>query len=154
MIEIRTEINAPIERCFELSTSVDLHKISASKSQEEAIGGVTEGLIKLHESVTWKARHFGIWFKMKVKITEFEKPLFFTDEMVSGTFKFMKHKHMFEQKGNQTIMIDYFDFESPLGLLGKLVDTLILKSYMMKFLKERNEIIKEFAESDKWKEVL
>ena len=49
-ITINTIINAPIQRCFELSTSIDLHKISASKTKEEAIGGITEGLIKLDES--------------------------------------------------------------------------------------------------------
>lgn len=154
MIKLKTEINAPIERCFELSTSIDLHKISASKTHEQAISGVTEGLIKLNESVTWKAKHFGIWHKMKVKITGFEKPKNFTDEMISGIFKFMKHKHEFEQKGDQTIMIDYFDFESPFGIVGKLVDKLILRRYMTNFLIKRNEIIKDFAESEKWKQVL
>ncbi|MFT4536325.1 MAG: ligand-binding SRPBCC domain-containing protein [Saprospiraceae bacterium] len=154
MIIVKTKINAPISRCFDLSTSIDLHKISASKTKEEAIEGITEGLIKMGETVTWKAKHFGIWHRMKVKITNYEKPITFTDEMVSGTFKFMKHKHEFKQEGDYTIMIDYFDFQSPLGFVGKLVDMLFLEKYMTKFLLERNMIIKDFAETDKWKQVL
>jgi hypothetical protein len=51
-------------------------------------------------------------------------------------------------------MIDKFEFTSPLGFLGKLVDHLILKNYMTKFLQERNQVIMEFAETEKWKEVL
>ena len=51
-------------------------------------------------------------------------------------------------------MTDIFDFESPGGILGQLFNRLILTSYMRKFLIERNQIIKEFAESDRWKEVL
>ena len=153
-IELQTKINAPIERCFDLSTSIDLHKVSAIKTNEQAIEGVTRGLIKLNETVTWRAKHFGIWHKMKVKITAYNKPYNFTDEMIDGSFKFMKHKHEFESQGTETIMNDTFEFASPLGLLGELVDKLILKNYMTKFLMERNQVIKEFAESNKWKQVL
>jgi len=89
-----------------------------------------------------------------VKIIELEKPKYFVDEMLEGPFKYMKHKHEFIFKENQTIMNDQFEFSSPYGFIGKLVDNLILKRYMTKFLIERNKIIKDFAESDKWKEVL
>lgn len=153
-IKITTQINAPIQRCFDLSTSIDLHKISASKSKEQAIKGKTQGLIKLNETVTWKAKHFGFWHKMKIKITEYERPKYFVDEMITGTFKFMRHRHEFEQSKNVTIMTDTFEFSSPFGVLGKLVDKLILKKYMANFLKERNDVIKEFAESEKWKQVV
>ena len=153
-IILHTIINAPINLCFDLSTSIDLHKISASRSKEQAIAGVTEGLIKLNDTVTWKAKHFGLWHKMKVKITEYNNPTNFTDEMLDGTFKFMKHKHEFKSQDNQTIMIDTFEFASPLGILGRIVDKLILKNYMTQFLIERNQVIKEFAETEKWKQVL
>ena len=153
-IILRTEINAPIDRCFYLSTSIDLHKISASRSKEEAIDGITEGLIKLNETVTWRAKHFGLWHQMKVKITEYSNPDHFTDEMIDGSFKFMKHRHEFKSQGDQTIMIDTFEFASPLGILGKIVDKLFLKNYLTDFLIERNQVIKEFAESEKWKKVL
>lgn len=66
----------------------------------------------------------------------------------------MKHKHEFISDGDQTTMIDTFEFASPLGLVGKAVDTMILKKYMENFLADRNETIKEFAETDKWKQVL
>ena len=153
-IILYTQINAPVERCFDLSTSIDLHTLSTAQTNEEAIAGVTKGLIGLNETVTWRAKHFGIWHKLKVKITEYEKPNFFVDEMLEGSFKFMKHRHEFEQSENQTIMTDYFSFSSPLGILGKVVDKVFLKNYMTRFLIERNEVIKEFAESDKWKNVL
>lgn len=151
---LRTEINAPLERCFQLSTSIDLHKLSAVKSKEEAIDGKTKGLIKLTESVTWKAKHFGVWFTMKVKITEYEPPEYFVDEMIEGPFKSMTHRHEFKKDGNRTIMLDKFDFLSPFGLLGKMVDYLIFRKYMYKFLQERNQLIVEFAETEKWKKVL
>ena len=48
-------------------------------------------------------------------------------------------------------MKDIFIFESPFGVLGKLVNSLFLKNYMFKLLIERNRVIKEYAETDKWK---
>jgi hypothetical protein len=51
-------------------------------------------------------------------------------------------------------MTDDFIFESPLGVLGCLANTIILTSYLKKLLVKRNEIIKEYAESDLWKKVL
>lgn len=153
-IILETLIDAPVERCFDLSTSIDLHKLSASKTKEKAIDGVTNGLIKLNQTVTWNAKHFGLWHMMKVRIIEYNRPNYFIDEMEKGSFKFMKHTHKFEKDGSITIMIDTFEFASPLGLLGMMVDRLILKRYMTKFLIERNRIIKEFAETDKWEQIL
>lgn len=154
MIIVKTRINAPVLRCFELSTSIDLHMISASKTREKAIDGTTAGLIKQGETVTWKAKHFGIWHRMKVRITDYQKPHTFTDEMEEGPFKFMKHRHEFEQVEDYTIMTDIFDFKSPYGLLGSIIDTLFLNKYMKEFLLERNRVVKNFAETEKWKQVL
>ena len=92
--------------------------------------------------------------KFKSKITEFEKPNYFVDEMVKGAFKSFKHRHYFEDLNNGTLMIDIFEYRSPLGFLGKLANKLFLKKHMTSFLIERNNVIKESAESEKWKEIL
>lgn len=153
-IVLEIEIIAPIKRCFDLSRSIDLHKVSTEHTNEEAIDGVTSGLINLNESVTWRAKHFGIYQNLTTKITEFDSPKFFVDEMVKGAFKGFRHEHHFEAANAGTLMTDIFDYESPLGILGKLADMIVLKRYMTKLLIKRNETIREFAESDKWKQVL
>ena len=48
-IELKTEINSTLEICFDLSRSIDLHKISTAKTNEEAIEGTTSGLINLNK---------------------------------------------------------------------------------------------------------
>lgn len=154
IIKIETEINSEIKVCFDLSRSIDLHKISTEQTNEQAIAGKTSGLIDLNESVTWKAKHFGIYQKLTSKITEFEKPNYFVDEMVSGIFKKFKHEHLFSNLNDRTLMTDLFDYESPLGVLGKLADKLFIKKYMTKLLEERNRVIKEYAESNQWKKIL
>ena len=154
IIKIETEINSGIKICFDLSRSIDLHKISTQQTNEQAISGKISGLIELNESVTWKAKHFGIYQKLTSKITEFEKPNQFVDEMVNGIFKNFKHEHIFTNLSNRTLMTDIFDYESPLGVLGKLADKLFVKKYMTKLLEERNRVIKEYAESNQWKKIL
>ena len=154
LIQLHTVIKAPIERCFDLSTSIDLHKLSASSTSEQAVAGVMNGLIKLDETVTWRAKHFGLWHTMQVQITLYQRPQLFVDEMISGSFKFMKHEHEFIEKTDHCLMIDSFDFSSPFGYLCKLVDKTILNRYLTNFLRARNSVIKEFAETDKWKDVL
>ena len=97
IIRLETYIKAPIERVFDLSRSIDLHKISTAQTKEEAIAGVTSGLIDLEEWVTWKAKHLGVTQKLTSKITAFEAPHYFADEQVKGAFKSFKHEHYFEE---------------------------------------------------------
>jgi ligand-binding SRPBCC domain-containing protein len=154
IIRIKTLIDAKKSIVFDLSRSIDLHKISTQHTNEEAIAGITKGLIALNQSVTWRAKHFGVYQKLSSKITAFDAPNYFVDEMQNGIFKRFKHEHIFETQKNQTLMIDVFDYTAPLGVLGLVADILFLKSYLNSMLIKRNDTIKAFAESERWKEVL
>ncbi|MEQ9424120.1 MAG: SRPBCC family protein [Cyclobacteriaceae bacterium] len=154
IIQLDTEIKAPLERCFDLSRSIDLHKISVSHTKEEAVGGVTSGLIGLNEIVTWQAKHFGIKQKLTTKITEFKRPDYFVDEMVKGAFSSFRHEHYFEWIEDSTLMRDIFYYTAPFGFIGRLFNSMVLQEYMRNLLSTRNNAIKEFAESDRWKKLL
>jgi ligand-binding SRPBCC domain-containing protein len=145
-IELSTQIDAPIERCFDLARSIDLHVVSTKQTGERAIGGRTSGLIELGETVTWRARHFGLWQTLTSKIVELDFPNSFTDVMVHGAFKSFRHEHHFRAIQDRTTMTDIFVFESPFGMLGRMVNALFLERYMTKLLVERNRVIKETAE--------
>jgi ligand-binding SRPBCC domain-containing protein len=145
-IELITIIDAPIEKCFDLARSIDLHMESTKQTGEQAIAGRTSGLIELSETVTWRAKHFGIWQKLTSKITEFDRPNFFADEMVEGAFKSFRHEHYFLSRHGETLMKDIFIFESPGWILGRLFNRLILTRYMTKLLIQRNKVIKAAAE--------
>ena len=147
-IVLSTTINAPIQRCFDIARDIDIHVASTAHTGERAIAGRTSGLIGPGETVTWRAKHFGIWQNLTSKITEFNAPTFFADEMVNGAFKSFRHEHHFSGDDKQTVMRDVFVFESPLGVLGKLASWLFLKMYMTKLLVKRNLVIKEVAENN------
>ena len=154
LIHLTTFIAAPAERVFDLSRSIDVHKKSMAHTNEQAVAGTTSGLIKQDETVTWKAKHLGKTRVLKVRVSNMQSPASFTDEMVSGDFKNMKHEHHFKPIKNGTLMIDLFSFESPYGAAGKLVNYIFLKRYLRKLLERRNQAIKEFAETEKWKFLL
>ena len=153
-IELITKLNSRIEICFDLSRSIDLHKISTINTNEKAIDGRLTGLIELGEFVTWEAKHLGITQQLSSLITGLKKPSYFKDEQIKGAFKSINHHHYFEVENDIVIMKDIFIFESPFGIVGKLVNSLFLKKYLTNLLIERNRVIKEYAETDKWKSVL
>jgi ligand-binding SRPBCC domain-containing protein len=153
-IHLTTFIAAPVERVFDLSRSIDVHKKTLAHTNEQAVAGTTSGLIGQDETVTWKAKHLGKIRVMKVKISSMMAPQSFTDEMVNGDFKQMKHEHHFKPIENGTLMIDLFSFESPYGAAGKIANYIFLQRYLRKLLERRNLAIKEYAESDKWKFLL
>ena len=154
LIELTTSITAPIERCFDLARSIDLHKLSTEGTDEEAIEGTTSGLIGKGQRVTWRAKHFGINQTLTSEITHFEYPYHFRDEMIKGAFKMIKHDHLFQQSGDKTVMKDKFCFESPGWILGRLFNQIILTKYLRVLLLKRNQIIKTTAESESWKTIL
>jgi ligand-binding SRPBCC domain-containing protein len=153
-IHITTFIAAPVDRVFDLSRSINLHTISTSSTNEKAIAGVTTGLINVNETVTWQAKHLFKTRQHKTLISAMNKPTDFIDEMVTGDFKSFKHHHYFKQIDNGTIMIDTLFFESPYGIIGRWFNALYLTKYLHRFLLQRNKVIKEYAESGKWKTVL
>lgn len=153
-IHLTTFIAAPLERVFDLSRSINLHKISTIDTNEEAVAGRMSGLITEGEKVTWKAKHLYKTRFFTSKITEMVVNDFFIDEMVKGDFKSFKHEHHFKQVDNGTIMIDLLVFESPYGMIGKFFNELYLKDYLKKLLLKRNAVIKEYAETQKWQALL
>ncbi len=145
-IHLEMKVMADIKICFDLARNIDFHTQSLQHSKEKAVSGKTSGLIELGETVTWEAIHFGIKQRLTSKITEYDAPNYFVDEMVSGVFKSFRHEHHFQKEGDYTIIRDKFSFESPLGLLGKIANKIFLKRYMINLLKTRNEFLKKEAE--------
>jgi ligand-binding SRPBCC domain-containing protein len=147
IIEFCTSINAPVEICFDLARDIDLHIAPTVGTDEKAVGGITSGLLNLGEEVTWEATHLWIRQRLTSRITSFDRPRHFRDSQVSGAFRGFDHDHYFRVESGSTVMRDVFDYESPLGLVGRLADYCFLRSYMERLLKKRALVIKVAAES-------
>lgn len=142
---IVTDIAAPVEVCFDLSRSIDLHLESMAASREQAVGGVTSGLIGVGEEVSWQARHLGRTWRMTSRITEFDRPRRFVDEMVRGPFASYRHEHLFEEHDAGTRMTDTVEVSMALGPVSPVAD-LAAKTYLRRLMTQRNTTIKQRAE--------
>ena len=144
--ELRTFIAAPIEVVFDLARDIDLHARSMAHSHERAVAGRTSGRIDVGETVTWRARHFGIDWTLTSRITECVAPHRFVDEQLAGPFASFCHVHRFEACRGGTLMVEEWTHFAPMGPLGRLVDRLVLARYMRRLLERRNAALKAEAE--------
>jgi len=148
-ITLITKINAPIERTFDLTRSVDFHCESAKEAKETVVDGRKTGLLEKGDTVTWNSAHFGTRYSLGVKVTEFERPYRFRDVMVQGEFATFDHLRTFEwdEEKKQTILTDVLEYSTPYGALGRLAESLFLSTYLRKCIRERNNALKKVAES-------
>ncbi len=159
MIEFEeiTLIHAPIQRVFDLSRSVEVHLLANIHNGEQALatGGITSGLVGLNGEVTWRAKHFGMWHDLTSVTTALEAPTYFRVTMLRGIFRSMQADHRLrELPSGVTELKDIFRIAAPLLIFGRLAEILFLRRYMQKLNRERNEVIKQLAESDAWRQYL
>ena len=147
IIKVETRIAAPCERCFDLAREVEAHEASVARTGERAVAGVTTGLLGLGDTVTWEATHFGVKQRLTARLTAFERPRRFVDVLVRGAFHSFTHTHEFIETSKGTLMVDTFDYTSPLGPLGRLADALFLERYMRRLLVDRGLVLRRMAEA-------
>jgi ligand-binding SRPBCC domain-containing protein len=143
-----TEIHAPIERCFDLCRDLDVHARTLPHTRERLVGAKTGGLAEMGDVLTFEATHLGVRQRLSSRITEFERPILFADEALSGAFSSLRHVHTFTAIEGGTLMRDQLTWTSPLGPLGLLADALLLKRYMLRFLVTRNRNLKAIIEGE------
>lgn len=153
-IRLQTWINAPMERCFKLSLSVDLHVLSADGTSERVVSRVKSGLLGVDDAVTWSGRHFGLRFRHTSVIDVCRPYMYFRDVMVEGMFEHFEHEHHFALMDDGTRMRDEVRFSAPWGVLGKAAERLVLRRHLIRLLKRRNAVIKRAAESGEWRRFL
>lgn len=147
-IVVETKIHAPVELCFDLARDVSAHRESAAFSSERIVPpGRTEGLLDLGDLVAFEGRHFGVRQCFIARITALDRPRHFDDEMVKGSFKWLRHRHEFEFIDGITIMRDTLEWEPPLGLIGRLADHLFLRRHMTWFVSTKQNALKRIAEA-------
>lgn len=142
-IELTTLIAAPRERCFDLSLSVDVHLESTAHTDERVVAGPRSGVLALGDEITWEARHLGRRRRLAMRVSAYDRPRMFRDELVRGPLRKLVHDHLFERHAQGTEMRDVFEFESGF----RLVDALVLARHFRRLLVRRNETIKRLAES-------
>ena len=146
-IIVETRIQAPIELCFDLARDVEAHAQSAAFSSEQVVKpGRIEGLLVLGDLIAFEGRYFGISYRFAARITALDRPNRFVDEMIEGSFKWLRHVHEFEAGNGATLMRDTLDWEAPFGIIGRIADTLFLRRHLNWFVSTKQRALKIIVE--------
>ncbi|UCZ52964.1 SRPBCC family protein [Bacillus shivajii] len=137
-------IQAPMEVCFELARNVDIHM---QITKDQAVCGVTEGLLEEGDNVTWEVQHFGIKQRLTAMVSFMDSPHKLVI-MVRGTFQTYTHIREFFEVSDGTMMVGMLEYRSPFGLVGILADKLFLERYMQTLIKSRAKTFKKIAEAE------
>ena len=147
VINLVTEIHAPIGRCFDLCRDLETHNRTVAHTKERLVGDKKEGLAELGDVLVFEAVHFGIRQRLTSQITEVVRPTLFADVALSGAFQSLYHRHEFTAVPGGTLMRDRLEWISPLGVLGNIADALFLKRHMLRFLVTRNRNLTAIVEA-------
>jgi ligand-binding SRPBCC domain-containing protein len=153
-LRLGTWIEAPVERCFLLSLSVDLHVASARTTQEKPAAGPPQVIIGEGETLTFRGRHFGVRWRHTSLIETLRPYSYYRDVMIAGPFRHFEHDHHFAAMDDGTRMRDEVKYSARWGVLGRLACRTILRQRLKTFLMERNAMIKRLAESEDWHKYL
>jgi ligand-binding SRPBCC domain-containing protein len=80
--------------------------------------------------LTWKSR-----------ISEYTGDTMFADEMLKGPYRRWHHAHLFSSVPDGVEVTDMVQYELPLGLLGRLIHTLVVRSQLEAIFDYRREAI-------------
>lgn len=150
-------IAAPVERVFALSLDVGVHVDSMVTHDERIADGVRSGRMTEGDTVTWDARHFGIRFRMTSLVFDVDAPHTFSDRQIRGPFAEFRHRHTFEPAPaptpgtperpgeHATLMRDEIVFRSPFGPIGRIVDALVMRRYLVRLIQQRGDTLAALA---------
>jgi ligand-binding SRPBCC domain-containing protein len=147
-ISIETVIAAPIEECFDLARSIEAHVETSRFTSERVVEpGRLTGLLDEGDTVTFEAVHLGVRQTLTARVVEMRRPFRFVDEQIRGAFATLRHVHEFSSIHGATLMRDTITWKSPLGPAGRLADLLFLRRHLTSFLRRKQALLKELAET-------
>ena len=89
----------------------------------------------------------GISLSWMTEITQVKENSYFIDEQRFGPYSFWHHKHFFEATPNGTKMTDIVHYGLPLGFLGQIMNTLVVKNKLKSIFEHRRVSIDEMFNS-------
>ena len=83
------------------------------------------------------------------EITHVEPPNFFADKQLYGPYELWHHKHFFKAIDGGVQIIDIVDYVPPFGILGRLMNPIIIKPRIFKIFEHRKVKVEEFFSNQK-----
>ena len=78
------------------------------------------------------------------EIANVNEPFEFTDIQKSGPFSFWQHRHSFREVENGTEMTDELLYRVPMGVIGRLANSLFVEREVNAIFDYRNKVLRNF----------
>jgi ligand-binding SRPBCC domain-containing protein len=79
--------------------------------------------------------------------TAYDPPHSFEDQQVRGPFKRWRHRHIVEPHPDGALLIDDIAYTPPFGLLGRLINPIIIKPRLRRVFAFRHRVTREYCEN-------
>lgn len=141
-------INASIDECWEFfSSPANLQKITP-----ETMGfNITDfdgKSMYAGQIIQYKVSPLlGLKLSWMTEITFVKDKSYFIDEQRFGPYALWHHKHFFEPDGNGVKMTDVVHYALPLGFLGRIMNSLVVKNQLKTIFDYRIKKVDEIFNS-------
>jgi ligand-binding SRPBCC domain-containing protein len=147
-LETVQHVNASVAQCWEFfSSPKNLQTITLDNMSFE-IQDFDGKRMYPGQIITYTLKPLlGIKINWVTIITVCKENQYFIDEQRFGPYALWHHKHFFEPEKDGTKMVDIVHYALPLGYLGRIINTLVVKSKLKAIFDYRRNKIEELFNS-------
>jgi hypothetical protein len=153
-LHVTNFIAAPSDIVFDLSRHILLQKKAMEMIGARLVRGLSSGLKSTDDTVMWSLSFFKNPVLFSLKLSECDINHHLKEEMKGGPLVSFTYDRYVKGIKNGTLVIDEIRYELPDKWWAKAMDKFIIKKKIQELLKARNIIMKEYAESNKWRALL
>lgn len=141
-------VNATIEECWTFfSSPANLQKITP-QSMGFKITDFDGKNMYAGQIIQYKVSPLlGIKLPWVTEITFVKEGSYFIDEQRFGPYSLWHHKHFFEPAENGVKMTDLVHYALPLGFIGRIMNTLVVKNKLKEIFEYREQKVNELFNS-------
>ncbi len=124
------EINAPIEKVFQALADMEgLEKLDPNVKKSTSLSDIKSGMSAKRKVDMIDGKN---WFEEKVTAFKFNESLTYELTACSFPVKSLKYTYTVEKSGNKTKVKQVMAYQIKFGLLGKLLDSLMIRKQYKK----------------------
>jgi ligand-binding SRPBCC domain-containing protein len=143
-LETVQHLNATIEECWNFFSSPENLQTITPKDMTFEIQDYDGKRMYPGQVITYTLKPLlGIKINWMTIITVSEENKYFVDEQRFGPYALWHHKHFFEPTKTGTKMTDIVHYALPLGFLGRIMNTLVVKNKLKNIFDYRRNTIDE-----------
>ena len=101
----------------------------------------TDESMRLGTEIEYRLTWQRMPLRWRSRISEYEPPSAFADEMISGPYRRWHHRHLFRPVAGGIEMVDFVEYELPLGILGRWVHGALVRAQLDSIFDYRRDAI-------------